>query len=159
MYGTNANFTIYHTARGRDVSAYSPAVIDAAGLVGSQSLDGRYRGGFSGEKTDRREQDNEWPRTGASDENGDPIASDEIPIEVENATYELMLQELISPGALSINFTPSPFTKVSVDGAADVEYSQFSGSNEAQTSFHIVDELIAPLIVGFSNGLSGDVVR
>lgn len=158
-YGSFAGFTAYHVARNHDIAAYDEDDVNAALLVGTKSLDGRYRNGFAGEKTARRDQDDEWPRTGAYDENGDPIDTDEIPVEAEYATYELALQELISPGSLSVNYTPSAYQSVSVDGAVSVTYADRSDVSDAQTKFAIVDEIIGPLLVMGGSGYSGKVVR
>jgi len=154
-YGTNAAFTTYHTARGRDVSAYSTTEIDAALLVASTSLDNRYRSAFAGCKVDGRDQANEWPRNGAYDINGDSIAATETPDEVESATYELALQELILPGALALNYSPPKFESVSVDGAVAVKYNLLADASELQTSFQIVDEILSTLMVHSISGLSG----
>lgn len=154
-YGTFAGFGTYHTARGRDVSAYTETEVDAALLVGSTSLDSQYRSGFAGSKVDGRNQTGEWPRNAAYDINGDSIGATETPDEVTNATYELAYQELLSPGALALNYSPSKFESVSVDGAVAVKYAKLDGASEAQTSFQIVEELIAPLMVMNTSGLSG----
>ncbi len=47
-----------------------------------------------------------WPRTGVTDCNGDSIPDDEIPIEVEHATFIASLAELVSPGVLTPMITP-----------------------------------------------------
>lgn len=154
-YGTFAGFGTYHTARGRDVSAYTEAQVDAALLVASTSLDNNYRSSFAGYKVDGRDQDNEWPRNGAYDINGDSIAATETPDEVISATYELAYQELLLPGALALNYSPSKFDSVSVSGAVAVKYAKLDGSGEFQTSFQIVDELLSNLMVNNVNGLSG----
>lgn len=159
MYGTFAGFGTYHTARGTDVSAYEETEVDAALLVATVSLDARYRGAFAGEKTEQRDQDHEWPRTGAYDENGDSIETDEIPVEVLQSTYELALQQLINPGSLSANYTPSDYKSVSVDGAVSITYNERSSASEKKTMFGIVDDIISPLLVVGGSGYSGDVVR
>lgn len=159
MYGTFAGFGTYHTARGKSVGIYDEDDVDAALLVATVSLDARYRGAFAGEKTDGRNQDHEWPRTGAYDENGDPIEADETPVEVEQSTYELALQELIKPGSLSANYTPSDYKAVSVDGAVSVTYNERSTASEKRTMFGVVDDIISPLLVVGGSGYSGDVTR
>lgn len=158
-YGTFANFVTYHTNRGTDVSAYAEAAVDAALIVGSSALDNRYRSYFEGKKAGGRAQVDEWPRTGAYDINGDAIPSDEIPREVENATYELALIQLRTPGALAINYTPSQYQSVAVSGAVSVSFTKFEGAGEVQTKFQIVDEIMSTLMTKSTSALSGNVSR
>jgi len=57
-----------------------------------------------------------WPRTGVTDCNGDDVPSDEVPIEVKQATYLSALAELFTPGILTPTLTPGKQTKrVKVD--------------------------------------------
>jgi len=57
-----------------------------------------------------------WPRSGVTDCNGDSVPDDEIPVEVQQATYLAALAELSSPGILSPTITPGQQTKrVKVD--------------------------------------------
>lgn len=160
-YGTVASFRAYHTARGRDTTSYSDGDIDAAKLIASEWIDNRHRSGFSGTKVGLRDQVREWPRLGAYDIYEYSISSATIPTEIENATYEATLKQLVSPGALSVDFTPSKYKRASVDGAVNVEYFGFVGANEVQTHFQIVDEILAPILTGYGAGsaLSGAAYR
>lgn len=110
IYGTLADANAYHTARGNAGWTGADAAKEAALQRATDYIDGRYRrmtaGGcwvsmFRGKRTDGRDQDLEWPRTGATDSEGDEIPDDEVPIEVEEATYEAALLELANPGSLS----------------------------------------------------------
>jgi len=57
-----------------------------------------------------------WPRTGVVDCNGDSIPDDEVPIEVQQATYLAALAEHANPGILSPTVTPGEQVKrVKVD--------------------------------------------
>jgi hypothetical protein len=57
-----------------------------------------------------------WPRSGVTDCNGDAIPDDEVPAEVEQATYLAALAELSSPGVLTPTITPGEQVKrVKVD--------------------------------------------
>ncbi len=47
-----------------------------------------------------------WPRTGVTDCNGDAVADDEVPSEVEQATFIASLAEIRSPGLLTPTITP-----------------------------------------------------
>jgi len=61
-----------------------------------------------------------WPRAGVEDCNGDDIPDDEVPIEVQQATYIAALAELESPGVLAPVITPGKQKKsVKVDVIAE----------------------------------------
>lgn len=78
----------------------------------SRSMDGIYGARFPGSKTGGRAQTLAWPRTGASDQcTNETIPDDEVPVEIERATYVLALAELVTPGATSPSFTPGAVMK------------------------------------------------
>jgi len=159
VYGTNGGFSTYHTERGRDVSDYTSGEIDAALVVASEWLDAQYRADFMGYKTGGQDQVRDWPRIGAWDVYGYAIADDTIPTAVINATYELALRELQSPGAMSVDYTPSKYTSVSIDGALSVRYADRSAS-DVQKQFPIVAEIMSVLIdSGGRSNLSGASYR
>jgi len=57
-----------------------------------------------------------WPRTGVTDCNSDPVPVDEVPVEVEQATFIASLAELAVPGVLTPTITPGEQVKrVKVD--------------------------------------------
>ena len=61
-----------------------------------------------------------WPRTGVEDCNGDDIPEDEVPVEVQHATYIAALAELATPGILSPVITTGKQKKsVKVDVIAE----------------------------------------
>ena len=158
-YGTVAGFRIYHTARGRDVSTWDDddATIEAAKLVASEKLDGMQA--WPGFKTGGRDQVREWPRTDVQDREDYTVPYETVPTEVENATYELTLKELQSPGSLTVDYTSSKYTRVSIDGAVSVQYADRS-AYEMQTQYPIVMQILAPLIGGkITSGLSGVALR
>jgi hypothetical protein len=164
-YGTAAGFRAYHTARGRDMTAYaSDPTVEAALLVSSEWLDGRYRGVLGGLKVGGREQVRECPRYNWFDVYGKTIASDSVPREMEYAAYEAALKQLVKPGALSIDFTPSKYKRASVDGAVSAEFATFNTSAEAQTKFAVIEQILSPILTGNLNGagfssLSGGTTR
>lgn len=160
-YGTIAGFSIYHTARGRDVSTYLDADVEAAKLIASEWIDARYRALFDGTKVGKRDQVREWPRTGAMDIDGYSIGAVAIPTEVENATHEATLKQLVNPGSLSVDWVPPKYKRASVDGAVSVDFVMFDSATDAQTRFKIVDEILAPILTGHNNSsaLSGATYR
>jgi hypothetical protein len=62
-----------------------------------------------------------WPRTGVTDCEGSAVADDEVPVEVEQATFVASLAELTSPGVLTPVITPGKQKKsVKVDVIQEV---------------------------------------
>lgn len=159
MYGTVTEADAYHAARGNTAWTGDNTVKTAALVRASDYIDGRYRcrlpsgrwqSMFTGEKTGGRTQEREWPRTGATDYEGNEIPSDEVPIEVEHAAYEAALRELTSPGSLSPDYVPSQLvTKEKVD-VIEVTYSEpqpsVDGSMPNRPVITAVDEILAPLL-------------
>lgn len=165
FYGSAAGFRIYHSARGRNVAAYDDDdEVEAALLVASERNDAKYRSAFAGYKVGYRDQVREWPRASAFDIYAYSIPSDSVPTEMINATYEAALRQLVTPGSLSVDWTPSKYKRVSIDGAVSAEYTVFGGAMDVQTQFAIIDEILAPILTGGvaagqASALSGGVVR
>lgn len=161
-YGTVEGFKAYHAARGRNVDQFDDDEETAAAmLVASEWIDGRFRTMFPGTKVGMRDQVREWPRVGGTDLNGYVIPSNAVPFEVEAATYEATLRQIIAPGSLSVDWTPPKFKRVSVDGAVSVEYASFAFASDTQTRFALVDEILAMVLTRHSGSsiLSGAVNR
>jgi hypothetical protein len=71
-------------------------------------------------KCGRGLQGQAWPRVGVTDCNGDAVPDDEVPFEVEQATYVASMAEYASPGILSPTITPGKQKKsVKVDVIAE----------------------------------------
>jgi len=159
-YGTAALYTAYWLARGVVVSD-DQSEIEAALLVASEYIDNKYRLQFPGEKTGLRAQVREWPRTGAYDWWRYSIATDEIPLEVKNATYEAASRQLASPGSLLVDVTMAEGLKsASVDGAVSVSFFGAVSPADMQVSIPVIDRILAPLlVVRGGSALSGDVLR
>lgn len=96
-YVTVAQFKTYHTARGRDYSAYDDTAIEQAIVRATDYLDDRFS--FIGEpaSTDRS---TEWPRHYAYDRYDDYVEG--VPVEVIEATHEYAFI------ALSADLIPTP---------------------------------------------------
>lgn len=166
FYGTAAGFTAYHEARGRadQLTALDldNAEIEAALLIASEWLDGKYFVNFCGVKVGMRAQIREWPRMGVTDVNGYPIDQDSIPREVENATYEAAFRQLVTPGSLSVDYTPGKYESVAIDGAINVKFAKFNSAYDVQTQFAVIDGILSPLLSarnGNFSSFSGTVVR
>lgn len=156
-YGTVAGADAYHLARGNAGWTGTNSEKEAALMRGSDYVDGRYRshcGGvwsslFSGTRTAGRAQPREWPRSGATDYEGSEIADDAIPIEVEFATYEAALRELLNPGSLSPDYVASQLVVKEKVGPIEVQYSDPSknDNNPTRPVVTAIDEILAPLLV------------
>ena len=161
FYGTVAEADTYHAARGNtDWTAASNDAKEQALIRATEYIDGHYRSTFMGYKAGGRSQVREWPREDffvLEKTQWLELPSDEIPREIEEATYEAALREL-TPGFLVPDVIPGKNKKsVSVDGAVSVEY----WSDEQYPVIKKIDQILAPLIAsgGYrENPLSGKVI-
>lgn len=148
FYGTADTFRTFHTDRGTDVSNYpNDGDIENALLIASEWLDGTYRSRFHGYKVGQRDQQREWPRTGATDRYGYAVSSETVPVEITNATFEAAIRELQTPGALLTDYTQSVYKRVAISGSISVEYRD-RNANEVQLEIPAVDHALEPLIGG-----------
>lgn len=151
MYGTLDGALAYHDARGN--SAWSAAGVDdtkrtEALVRGSAALDVIYGSRFPGVRTDGRDQLLGWPRIGSDgnevqDIDGNDLPSDAVPVEIENAAYELGLRELAEPGSTTADLDRGGLVKRLKAGSAEIEYEAGATAN---IIFQIVDGILAPLI-------------
>jgi len=159
FYGNVAAADAYHAARANAAWTGDDVAKQAALLRASVYIDGRYRkllasgvwqSLFPGVKTEGRGQAREWPRTGAEDYEGHAIPSDQVPVEVEQATYEAALRELVEPGSLSPDFVAASTVKRQKVGPIEEEFSVAAGADGAASVrpvISIIDEMIAPVLV------------
>ena len=159
FYGTVAAADAYHAARANAAWVGEEPAKQAALLRASVYIDGRYRkllasgvwqSLFPGVKTEGRGQAREWPRTGAEDYEGHAIPSDQVPVEVEQATYEAALRELVEPGSPSPDFVAASTVKRQKVGPIEEEFSVAAGADGAASVrpvISIIDEMIAPVLV------------
>lgn len=151
-YGSEANADAYHTARGNTAWAGSSPAKLAALTRASQYVDGMGQCDgmslFPGTKTGGRAQLPAWPRTGATDFSGAAILPDEVPIEVEYATYEAALRELVTPGSLSPDYVPATQVKREKVDVLETEYAvPAAGVNPVRPVVSIVMDMLAPVMV------------
>lgn len=164
MYGSAAAFEAYHEARGRTVPvSWDTAYIEAALLVASEWIDGKYGDRFYGFPTGGYTQERQWPRTSAYT-NTYPVyvfSDSEIPTEMVEATYEAAWREAETQGSLSVDFTPSKYNSVSIDGAMYVNYNNTLGVQDVQKQIEPIERILKPLFDPnkFSSVLSGSVMR
>ncbi|MEE5088446.1 DnaT-like ssDNA-binding protein [Pseudomonas alliivorans] len=157
FYGNVADADAYHAARanaawtGEDMAKQAALIRASAYIDGkfqTQNSCGRWESLFSGVKTGGRAQALQWPRTGATDTEGNEISTTEIPVEVEQATYEAALREIALPGSLSPDYVASTAIKRQKVDVLEIEYQTASTGTGVPTRpvITVVDELIAPLL-------------
>lgn len=168
FYGSVAGADAYHSARANAAWTGSDEAKQAALIRASAYIDGKYQqqnscgrweSMFSGVKTGGRAQELQWPRTGATDNEGAAIPPDEVPAEIERATYEAALRELVSPGSLSPDYVAAEAIKRQKVDVLEIEYQATTttdGGVPTRPVLTVVDELVAPLLR--SNRLCGVAV-
>lgn len=165
-YGTLAGATAYFLARNNsdwsDVD-YDDADRNAALLVASVWLDGAYVKLFPGYRTSGRAQPREWPRSSAIDIYGNQIDANTVPLEIENATYEIAVRQLVSPGSLNADFVPGVAIKqASVEGAVSVTFAGAATAYDMQLQIPALNSILYPILntnAAISGGMSGLVQR
>lgn len=137
---------------------YTQAAGDAEAAIvrASQSLDATYRDRFPGERAFGRDQGLEWPRVGATDRNGEAIEENVVPYEVENATAELALKELASPGSTLPDLERGGDIRSLRAGSVQIQYG--TGAPPGST-FQLVDGILSSLLIGSDDGLSAVALR
>ena len=165
IYGNAEDFQTYLTERGFDVPVtWDEEKINAALLVASEWLDSQYEDVWIGYKN-TYEQERSWPRKLAVMQYHPRYVYgvDEIPVEVIKATYEAAKRELTSQGSLSTDYTPTPYTNVSVYNAVTVEYVTGTSAGDVQIQIPIIQNLMSKLIdpnkTSGGNSLYGKAVR
>ena len=168
-YGTVAGADTYHIEAGNTAwtgtdAAKLAALTRASQYVDTLALRQRKNGTvytmFSGVKTGEREQVLAWPRSGAHDVDGTDIEPTVVPVEVEYATYEAALRELIAPGSLSPDYVPAQVIKREKVDVLETEYVGASGGTEnpLQPVATVVLGLIRPLLVAYGGSSVGVMV-
>lgn len=165
-YGTPNGFVEYCEARGYEIDGtLSPSPseeIEQALLRASMYIDGKYRGRFSGTKAGGRSQSREWPRQDATDNSGEEIDYTEIPIEVEQATYEAAFREAQSPGYLIPDYVQTERITSERVGPLGVSYADTQVMSAADTYpvIGVIDGILAPLLTtSKSSNLFGESTR
>lgn len=148
FYGSVAAADAYHAARGNTAWIGTSEAKQAALIRASAYIDGTYYNRFSGSKVGGRAQTLQWPRTGATDADGNAVAADSVPTEVEQATYEAVLRELAKPGSLRPDYVAASTVKrVKVD-VLEKEYAVSSAGGPADVTpvIGVIDAILAPLL-------------
>jgi hypothetical protein len=112
----------YATLRGLSFESQS-GLQEAALRRATSYIDSTYGTLFNGTRAKIRAQKLAWPRNGAKDREGNPIAVNEIPIELRNATCEAALKELMAPNSLLPDLERGGKVKRLKAGSVEIEYS------------------------------------
>lgn len=162
-YGTVAGADAYHLARGNTAWAAGTDANKLSALYrASEYIDGTYRGRFSGYRTEGRDQTLEWPRTNATDIEGNFIATTTIPTEIVNATYEGALRELAETGALAPDVTSTSIgikRKREKVGPIEEETEYTTGGAAARPVFSRIEEVLSGLFATRTGAGSVDILR
>lgn len=134
----------------------------AALIRASAWVDATFGRRFPGARAHGRSQGLAWPRSGATDADGEAIAVNVIPVEILRATAEAALRDLASPGALAPDIVPLSTSGGTVKkqrkwmdgiGGSETEYTEGSASGPSQPVFPVIDGILAPLLGSSGGGM------
>ena len=160
IYGTVDNADEYHSARGN--AEWAAATDKEKKLLRASEYVDTYRARFPGSKAGGRSQEREWPRRGAIDTAGDLIADDEIPSEVERATYEAALLIVRGVPLAEIPLSGSSsgvVTRKRVKAGPVETETEYDTAGTGRPFFQIIADLLEPVINGRRFGASVEVTR
>jgi hypothetical protein len=149
----------YHDLRGNTHWTGSTAHKEAAIRRATAYLSNSYT--WAGLRTHGRSQALAFPRSGIYDKELYGIPSDEVPIEIVQATAEIALRELITPNAMTPDFIQSELVMKEKVGALEVTYANASlNADASRPILLIVRDLVSPfLAAGAGNSLVGSSYR
>lgn len=115
---------------------------------------------WKGTRTDGRDQALAWPRADVTDEEGETVPDDAIPVEIVQACCEIAAREVVTPGFTSPDTTLTDRVKTERIGPMGVEYATAPNTAEAARPMMLrVHDLVSGLINGTRNPLVGSTVR
>jgi len=159
-YGTVADADAYHSARGN--AEWTSATDKEIKLLRASEFVDTYRARFPGSKAGGRSQEREWPRRGAIDTAGDLIADDEIPSEVERATYEaaLLVVKGIPLSEIPLSGTSSgTVTRKRVKAGPVETETEYDTNGTGRPFFQNIADILEPVINGRRFGASVELTR
>lgn len=158
---SEAYCTTYHADRGNSTwaaSTYSTAQREAAIIRATDYLSEAFN--WQGFRANARVQALGWPRYDVEDRDCNPIPSDEIPREIQKATAEVALIELVTPNVMKPTYKAHDRLKSVGAGPARVEYAVGSlDAKGARQTILAVRDLVAPLTKGGGSAISGTTNR
>lgn len=152
----------YHEARGNAawVDEGDDDLKEAAIRRASFFLTSSYA--WKGYRLKQRGQSLAWPRYDVVDGEGLFVPPDAVPREIKEATAEIALRELVTPGSMTPDVTLSAAVKSETVGPISVEYANVSTSASASRPIlTLVDDLVAGFINSArgASGYSGRAIR
>jgi len=164
FYGSMEAANAYHAARGNTAWAAAASSPDDARegalLRASVWIDGHFGSKFSGKRTGGRTQVRAWPRTSASDVEGNEIKDDEVPQEVLDAAFSAALLELTEPGYLTPSVITSEHVVSERVGQLSTTYSDRDfTAKDMRPVVTLIDDIMASLIGTESNTKSSFLLR
>lgn len=145
-YGDDAGLQVWADENGYTVPA---GTVAAARQRGSAYVDAVYGDRFPGEPTGGIDQERAWPRTGATDKWGKPIASSAIPNRIVHASYHAALAELDSPGSLEPIVVAGERIKREKVGPLETEYADTADMDAVAAMTPVltaIEGLLEPLL-------------
>lgn len=149
----------YHTAMGNTTWTGVDALKEGAIRRATAFLSNSYQ--WQGYKRQGRPQALAWPRVDVVDCEGWGVAFDAVPVEIQKATAEVALRELVTPGSMNPDVVASEQVKREKIGQLEVEYLNANTSAQAaRPILLIVQDIIGPLLrKGAGNPLVGEGYR
>lgn len=137
----------YHSDRGNATWTGQDADKEAAIRRASAFLDASFH--WKGYKINGRDQAMPWPRSGVVDKEGYPVAANVVPVEIQRASAEIALKELVSQGSMTPEFVASERIKSEKVGSLATTYDLTRSDPESvRPVLLIVQDLIAGLLEG-----------
>lgn len=155
-YATVAMADAYFDNRGNTTWTDSAGDKTAALIRATAAIDAMYGTRFQGYRTNFRDQDLQWPRTGAYDNEGNIISGDEIPQELIDATCEAAARELAEAGSMAPDLARGGEIRSLKAGSVAIEYSAAASD---YTTYTLIDAILAPILAGGGSGYSYRAVR
>lgn len=157
-YASVADADEYFSDRGSTTwSAGTPTTKAEALIRATAAIDATYGNRFTGYRSNGRDQELQWPRTQAYDQESYLLPSDEVPTEVVKATFEASVRELAEPGSMAPDLERGGQVKSLKAGSVAIEY----GDNaDATTTYTLIDGILSGLLVtGDGGGLFAIATR
>ncbi len=149
----------YHAAMGNTTWTGAEPLKEGAIRRATAFLSNSYE--WQGYKRQGRPQALAWPRVDVVDCEGWGVDFASIPVEIQKATAEVALRELVSPGSMNPDFTQSEMVKREKIGQIEVEYLNSSTNADAQRPvLLVVRDMIGCLLkAGAGNSIVGSSYR
>lgn len=149
-YASVAEYKAYHAKRGRDESAVTDAVIEAALVKATDYIDQRFR--FRGYRLNPTVQALQWPREGILDAEGYEVAA--LPAAVKSATIEYAYRAKSTdlwntPSTDSYGMLTSKREKV---GPIETEYAYSGGFTSTIKPYPVADQYLQDLVTNLQGG-------